>query len=53
MGKKSKVSFEEKLSAIQEYQKDNGGKGAIATKYGVDKSPFSQWLINYEAYGPE
>jgi transposase-like protein len=51
MGRKNKISPEEKLKAVKEYLNNEGSHQTIATKYGVSKTPFQKWLAKYKSMG--
>ena len=46
-----KVSPEEKLQAVNEYLEGKGSQEAIAKKYGVGRTPFTQWIQKYKTLG--
>ena len=48
----AKYSLELKLMIVQEYQKNGGGYGYLANKYGVaDKWQVRRWIKSYEEFG--
>lgn len=51
MGRKNKVSSEEKLRAVKEYLNKKGSCETIAMKYGVTSTPFRKWLAKYKSMG--
>lgn len=51
MGRKNKISPEEKLKAVKEYLNNEGSFQRIATKYGVTTTPFRKWLAKYKSMG--
>jgi transposase len=53
MGRKAKVSFEQKVAAVNEYLSNQASQGYIAKKYGVRISSFQQWLRKYSTFGME
>lgn len=53
MPQKQKLSMEEKVKIIQEYQKGNISKSEVARRGGVSRDIIDQWVHNYEADGAE
>lgn len=51
MGRKSKYSYETKLSAVQAYEQNQGSKKSIADRYGVIESTFRGWWMIYQSLG--
>lgn len=51
MGRKNKISPEEKLKAVKEYLNNQGSQKTIATRYGITKAPFQIWLAKYKSLG--
>ncbi|WP_089612046.1 helix-turn-helix domain-containing protein [Dehalobacterium formicoaceticum] len=51
MGKRY-VSYEEKLEAVEKYNRGEGSQKNIAHEYGVHQASFQQWIANYDAMGP-
>lgn len=51
MGRK-RVSFEDKLAAVEKYKRGEGSQESIAREYGVKHSSLQQWIKNYESMGP-
>ena len=51
MGRKGKVSFEQKVAAVNEYLSNKASQGCIAKKYSVRISSFQQWLRKYSTFG--
>lgn len=52
MGRKSYISHEKKVEAVEKYLRGEGSQESIAREYGIATSGFRQWLANYEAMGP-
>lgn len=52
MGRKSYISYEKKVEAVEKYLRGEGSQESIAREYGIATSGFRQWLANYEAMGP-
>lgn len=52
MGRKSYISHEKKVEAVEKYLRGEGSQESIAREYGITRSSFRQWLANYEAMGP-
>ena len=52
MGRKSYISYEKKIEAVEKYLRGEGSQESIAREYGIATSGFRQWLANYEAMGP-
>lgn len=53
MPRKSKVSYEDKLSAVLSYRRGEISQQMLADKYGVGKSSIQKWIILYESQGAE
>lgn len=53
MGRKAKVSFEQKVAAVNEYLTGKTSQGNISKKYGVNRRSFQQWLCKYSTFGIE
>ena len=53
MGRKSKISYEEKIKACEDYIKDNGTASEIATDIGVSPKEIRTWANKYRTNGPE
>jgi transposase-like protein len=53
MSRKSKVKYEEKLSAVLSYRRGEMSQQMLANKYGVGKSSIQKWIILYESQGAE
>ncbi|MCG0276392.1 MAG: helix-turn-helix domain-containing protein [Thermosediminibacteraceae bacterium] len=51
MGRKSKVTFEQKLSAVKDYLEGRKSQGQLAKECNVSKSSVQQWISNYQAMG--
>lgn len=52
MGRKSYISHEKKVEAVEKYLRGEGSQESIAREYSITSSGFRQWLANYEAMGP-
>ena len=50
--RKSSISHEKKIEAVERYKRGEANQKSIAREYGVDESSFRQWIANYEAMGP-
>jgi transposase-like protein len=46
-----RISYEEKLEAVEKYKRGEGSQDSIAREYRVHKASFQQWIANYEAMG--
>lgn len=53
MGRKSKYSYETKLSAVQAYEQNQGGRRNIADRFGVSESTFRVWWMVYQSSGAD
>lgn len=53
MGRKSKISYEEKIKACEDYIKGNGTASEIATDIGVSPKEIRTWANKYRTNGPE
>lgn len=51
MGRKAKISYEQKLSAVNEYLSNKNSRKQIIRKYSVSESSFIQWLRKYKTFG--
>lgn len=51
--RKNKVSHQQKVEAVEKYQRGETSYERIAKEYGVDNSSVRQWAANYEAFGPD
>ena len=51
MGRRS-VSYEQKMEAVERYQRGEGSQASIAREYGVKRISLRRWIANYEAIGP-
>jgi len=51
MGRRG-TSYEQKLEAVERYERGEGSQKNIARECGVDPATFRQWIANYEAMGP-
>ncbi len=51
MPQKQKLSVEEKVEIIQDYQKGTISKSEAARRSGVVRDTIDQWVRNYEADG--
>ena len=51
MVRKSKVTFEQKLSAIRDYLEGRKSQGQIANEYNVSKPSVHQWIAVYQSIG--
>jgi transposase-like protein len=51
MGRKAKISYEQKLSAVNEYLSNQGSQNQISRKYGINQPSFRQWLRKYKTFG--
>ena len=49
MGRESKLTIEQKLSAIKEYNDGNGSYVSLATKLGISKTAFRNMVKHYNA----
>jgi len=52
VGRKSLISYEKKIEAVEKYLRGEGSQESIAREYGISRFGFRQWLANYEAMGP-
>ncbi len=52
MSKRS-ISAEDKINAVHLYLDGISSQGQIASRYGITKASFQQWLRNYKAIGEE
>ena len=52
MGRKSHISYEKKVEAVEKYLRGEGSQKSIAREYGIGRTSFRQWLANYEGMGP-
>ncbi len=46
------ISYEQKMEAVERYQRGEGSQDSIAREYGVKKISIRRWIANYEAMGP-
>ncbi|QEK12790.1 transposase [Crassaminicella thermophila] len=53
MGRKGKIDYELKIKAVEEYLNNVGSQTSIASKYGVTRNSFRQWIVNYQSMGKE
>lgn len=53
MSRKSKLTDEERIAAVQEYLEGKGSYRAIAKKYGINRERFRQLVIRAQAEGIE
>ena len=53
MGRKSKISYEEKIKACEDYIGAKGSLSQIAKDIGVSKSELVTWVNKYRTNGPE
>lgn len=53
MGRKSKICFEDKLSAVLKYKSGRYSYQHIASCYGVDKEALRQWVVKYDLWGAD
>ena len=53
MGRNSKYSAEEKISAVQEYLDGKDSMNSLAQRLGINFQAFKQWVKNYEALGTD
>lgn len=51
MGRKEKISYEEKLEAVERYKRGEGSQKSISREHGIHKSSFQKWIANYESMG--
>lgn len=51
MGRKSKVTFEQKLSAVNDYLEGRKSQGQLAKEHNVVKASVRQWISKYQAIG--
>jgi len=49
---RSQIDWSKKIEAVEKYKRGEGSQDSIAREYGVDRSSFRQWVVNYEAMGP-
>ena len=50
MGRKSHISYEKKVEAVEKYRGE-GSQESIAREYGIGRTSFQQWVANYEGMG--
>lgn len=53
MGRKPKISVEQKLEAVKKYLNNEGSLASISTVYAVNHETLRSWIINYESLGIE
>ena len=53
MSGRNYVSPEMKIRAVEEYLSRTESLNLTAKKYGVSRSTFQKWLLNYEMFGKE
>lgn len=51
MGRKSKVTFEQKLFAVKEYLEGRKSQGKLAEEFNIRKASIRQWISLYQAMG--
>lgn len=51
MGRKTKYTYEIKLSAVQAYEQNQGSKKSIADSFCVNESTFRGWWMIYQSLG--
>lgn len=47
-----RISYNEKVDAVEKYKRGEGSQNSIAHEYGVHQASLQQWIANYEAMGP-
>jgi len=50
---RSKISYAQKIKAVETYNKKEGSLRAIAKEYGVHHSCVEKWVMRYRMAGPE
>ncbi|WP_333860675.1 transposase [Clostridium sp.] len=53
MGRKAKISFEEKCKAIEDYLSNKKSVRELVTKYQVTLTSVRDWIYNYQSMGME
>ena len=53
MSRRNYVSPEIKVRAVEEYLSKTESLNLTAKRYGVNRSTFQKWLLNYEMFGSE
>lgn len=51
MGRKSKISYEDKLNAVLEYLRGSSSQAEIATRYGVEQTSLRSWVNSFRNIG--
>ena len=53
MGRKSTISYETKVSAIEAYENNVGSISMIAKMFNVKETSLKRWIANYQSQGIE
>jgi len=53
MSRKSKISYEEKISAVEDYKEGKGSYDTISKKYGISSTCLKQIVAVYESQGKD
>lgn len=53
MGRKSKLTWQERLAAVTAYLNGEGSYKSIAAEYGIGKSALIRYVAHYRAYGAD
>lgn len=53
MGRKSKVSYEERIDAVKKYLRSEASLGCLAKQIGVHIKSLQQWVARYQSLGAE
>ena len=53
MGRKSTISYETKVSAIEAYENNVGSISMIAKMFNVKETSLNRWIANYQSQGIE
>lgn len=53
MGRKSKLTYEDKIRFVQMYFNSDHSQSTCAKLAGVTKTAFQQWIIKYQTFGEE
>ncbi|MDO4281098.1 MAG: helix-turn-helix domain-containing protein [Peptococcaceae bacterium] len=53
MGRKGKLTWQERLATVMAYLNGEGSYKSIATEYGIEQTTLRRYVAHYRAYGAE
>lgn len=53
MGRKFAISYEERISAVEKYLRDESSMSNLSKQFNVDETTIMRWITRYQYLGPE